>query len=273
MLPTDTATPIPTDTPYADGDADQYGDANRTPATTPIPACGNSNIEAGENCDDGNAVGGDCCSATCQYESNGSACSSDGSTCTTDQCNGSGVCAHIDNGSCETSSESVSPGGTTTTDPEADGATPSDPVETSITSPTGGTISIEERPSAGSPSAFFTYRARGRDHRASGKRGKPARHRLSPRRVDSPPQPFTQAHIDIGYPFVIKDSVIVETAPARAESLRPSHAWRARPAGDGDVIVHRAHSTASVCSSPFHRELPETSTTSASAASRKLAAV
>ncbi len=33
------------------------------------PCCGNNQVEAGEQCDDGNATGGDGCSATCQNES------------------------------------------------------------------------------------------------------------------------------------------------------------------------------------------------------------
>lgn len=41
---------------------------------TPLPArasiCGNGVIEAGEGCDDGNALNGDCCSSICEVESN-----------------------------------------------------------------------------------------------------------------------------------------------------------------------------------------------------------
>lgn len=36
--------------------------------------CGDGVITTGETCDDGNAVGGDCCSAACQFEPNGAAC-------------------------------------------------------------------------------------------------------------------------------------------------------------------------------------------------------
>jgi hypothetical protein len=38
----------------------------------------------------------------------------------------------------------VGPGGTVTTDGEGDGATPGDPIETAVTTPTGGTVSISE---------------------------------------------------------------------------------------------------------------------------------
>lgn len=36
--------------------------------TSEVPVCGNSTIEAGETCDDGNTTGGDGCSATCAFE-------------------------------------------------------------------------------------------------------------------------------------------------------------------------------------------------------------
>lgn len=49
-------------------------------------ACGNAFIDPGENCDDGNSVSGDECSATCQLE-----CVPNGGACTTDaQCCGHG---------------------------------------------------------------------------------------------------------------------------------------------------------------------------------------
>jgi cysteine-rich repeat protein len=56
--------------------------------------CGNGSVEAGEGeqCDDGNTVGGDCCDATCQFEAAASPCE-DGSRCTVgDSCNSTGTC-------------------------------------------------------------------------------------------------------------------------------------------------------------------------------------
>ncbi len=43
--------------------------------------CGNGNVDPGEQCDDGNQVGGDCCSPTCQFEPDGQTCD-DGRFCT-----------------------------------------------------------------------------------------------------------------------------------------------------------------------------------------------
>jgi hypothetical protein len=59
--------------------------------------CGNGIIDPMEQCDDGNTVDGDCCSSSCQFESSGSACASDGNLCTNDFCNGAGACTHPNN--------------------------------------------------------------------------------------------------------------------------------------------------------------------------------
>ncbi|MBN1653335.1 MAG: hypothetical protein JXA30_06115, partial [Deltaproteobacteria bacterium] len=53
--------------------------------------CGNGSLETGEDCDDGNTEPGDCCSATCQYEANGSSCDDENACTQTDQCSG-GAC-------------------------------------------------------------------------------------------------------------------------------------------------------------------------------------
>jgi hypothetical protein len=50
--------------------------------------------------------------------------------------------------------EPVAPGGAVTTDPENDGATPSDPIETYVTSPNGGTVSIAESVVSASPAVI-----------------------------------------------------------------------------------------------------------------------
>ena len=54
--------------------------------------CGNSQLNTGEDCDDGNQVGGDCCSPACTFEPAGTSCSN-GDMCDGDeQCDGSGTC-------------------------------------------------------------------------------------------------------------------------------------------------------------------------------------
>ena len=54
--------------------------------------CGDGSVDGTETCDDGNTQSGDCCSATCELEGSGSACS-DGNACTAgDACDGIGAC-------------------------------------------------------------------------------------------------------------------------------------------------------------------------------------
>jgi Tol biopolymer transport system component len=57
----------------------------------------------------------------------------------------------------ESTADSVSAGGTLTTDSEADGTSGSDPIETTITSPNGGTVSITESPDPSSTPAPTGY--------------------------------------------------------------------------------------------------------------------
>ena len=54
--------------------------------------CGDGTLDTGEDCDDGNGLGGDCCSSTCSFETTGSVCN-DSNACTqNDSCNGAGTC-------------------------------------------------------------------------------------------------------------------------------------------------------------------------------------
>jgi cysteine-rich repeat protein len=53
--------------------------------------CGNGNVDPGEECDDRNAVAGDCCSPTCQLEPDGQACD-DGRFCTLNSVCSQGTC-------------------------------------------------------------------------------------------------------------------------------------------------------------------------------------
>lgn len=59
-----------------------------------VGRCGDGIMQGPEQCDDGNGVGGDCCSASCQFEATGSSCASDGNACTDDVCNGAATCTH-----------------------------------------------------------------------------------------------------------------------------------------------------------------------------------
>ncbi len=87
-----------------DGQLDEGCPPTPTPTATPAPPtptwtptrtpglCGNGNVDAGEQCDDGNTADGDCCDSTCHFEPAGQSCN-DHSTCTTGEtCSAAGVC-------------------------------------------------------------------------------------------------------------------------------------------------------------------------------------
>jgi cysteine-rich repeat protein len=60
--------------------------------------CGNGIVDdPEEECDDGNLIDGDCCSATCTAEASGTPCTDDANICTDDKCNGAGLCLHVNN--------------------------------------------------------------------------------------------------------------------------------------------------------------------------------
>jgi uncharacterized delta-60 repeat protein len=58
--------------------------------------CGDTSLEAGEQCDDGNSADGDCCTAVCHFDAVAAPCADDANACTTDQCDGAGSCQHDD---------------------------------------------------------------------------------------------------------------------------------------------------------------------------------
>jgi cysteine-rich repeat protein len=93
---TPTVTNTPTSTNTRTATHTRTPTITSTPSATPTktPFCGNGLPETPEQCDDGNTMNGDCCSATCLFEAPGSPCGDDGNVCTADQCNGVGMCNH-----------------------------------------------------------------------------------------------------------------------------------------------------------------------------------
>jgi cysteine-rich repeat protein len=59
--------------------------------------CGNGQFDPGEECDDGNTVNGDCCSATCTNEPAGTVCDESDDLCIVYKCNGAGICVEANN--------------------------------------------------------------------------------------------------------------------------------------------------------------------------------
>jgi cysteine-rich repeat protein len=59
-----------------------------------LPVCGDGIRTEDEECDDGNTLDGDCCSAACLAVAASTPCEDDANVCTTEMCNGAGVCVH-----------------------------------------------------------------------------------------------------------------------------------------------------------------------------------
>ncbi len=84
------------------------GNVNPAPALTvdaslvACPGCGDGVVQAGEQCDDGNETGGDCCSAACQLEADGSSCD-DGLFCTVSESCNAGQCGQAASRDCSDS--------------------------------------------------------------------------------------------------------------------------------------------------------------------------
>jgi len=65
----------------------------RTDVEALFVVCGNGEVEAGEDCDDGNTADGDCCSSACLFEPDGSGCDDSDACTTSDACDGAGACS------------------------------------------------------------------------------------------------------------------------------------------------------------------------------------
>ncbi len=63
--------------------------------------CGDGTVDPGEQCDDGNQVGGDCCAADCTFESSGTPCQGTNPCNTTYTCDGGGTCVGSNQVSCQ----------------------------------------------------------------------------------------------------------------------------------------------------------------------------
>ncbi len=117
------------------------------------PVCGDG-PDVGQPCDDGNTADTDSCKSDCTPNVCG-----DGAVRTgVEACDDGGAPGGCDDQCAlppDTATGTVPPGGRVTTDDGVAGATPGDPVQTSVTSPTGGTVTIAETGVRTSPPAGF----------------------------------------------------------------------------------------------------------------------
>jgi len=133
----------------------------------------------------------------------------------------------------ETVTQQLEPGGTATTDTEGDGATPADPLESSVMSPNAGAVTITEASVAGAPPAGFTFFGQQADITA------PPASAADPLvlsfRLDAtilPPGGIADVQ-------VFKDEVLVGECPSAAQAI-PDPCISARVTladGDGEITV------------------------------------
>ena len=138
--------PAPDDTPCTDGNACTTSDTCQS---------GSCTAGAAPDCDDGNACTNDSCDMVSGCRHMPLNCF-DNDSCTLDSC-AAGVCQHetivCEN---ETVTGDVSAGAFLTTD-TGEGATPADPMATTVTSPEAGTITIHETVATQTPPAGVTF--------------------------------------------------------------------------------------------------------------------
>ncbi len=136
------------------------------------PSCGNAAVESGEACDDGDLGAGDGCTATCAVEPGWTCPAGSPSVCVATCGDGLKVAAEqcddgnpTDDDGCESDctltpkslTVTAQAGGTVESDVEHDGASALDPIETGITTPNGGAITITRQPASGQSPAGFVF--------------------------------------------------------------------------------------------------------------------
>lgn len=107
-----------------------------------VSRCGNGAVAPSEECDDGNLLDDDGCDSNCTLSvcGNGIRTPSSGEECDDGNLDDGDGC----DSDCTMTTviETVPPGGTVTTDPDGNGATPQAPLQVSLRTPDGGTVSI-----------------------------------------------------------------------------------------------------------------------------------
>jgi Ca2+-binding RTX toxin-like protein len=137
-------------------------------------------------------------------------------------------------------SETVPAGGTASTDTENDGATAQDQVETSVTSPNGGTVTITESPSSGPPPSGFQLL--GQDINISAPPATPGNPLVLKFRLDG----TLIAGLDINSITVFKNGVAVPDCTGAPGTASPDPCVASRQMIGDDLEITVLSSTASL---------------------------
>lgn len=178
-------------------------------AVVPEPACGNGTVEPPEHCDDGNPTAADGCEPDCTFTP-------------------------------ESLSGTAAPGGSLTTDSETDGAQPLDPIETTVTTPNAGAVSIAETGVTEIPEG---YNILGQQVLISAPDATPSQPLELVFDVDATQIPDGLGPNDIE---LFKDGTLVDDCTGAPGEAEPDPCVRARSLlGGGDVRIEALSSTAS----------------------------
>ena len=154
--------------------------------------------------------------------------------------------------------ETASGNGFATTDGEGDGATATDPIETSVTAPGGGAISIGETTPSGPPPAGFAFL--GQEVLISAPTATPASPLVLTFRLDSSIIPAGESAATLS---VFKDGVLVGNCPG-STTAAPDPCVSGRATVAGDAVLTVLSSSASAWNVAVAAELPTRITKTAS---------
>ena len=134
----------------------------------------------------------------------------------------------------ESVSQAASAGGTVTTDGEGDGATPDDPLETSVTTPNAGTVTLTEGPTSTSTAGYAFLGQQVQITAPTGTATSPLVLRF---RIDASQFPPGQTAANL---VILRNGAAVQPCTGPAGQAVPNPCVSSRvtlPDGDGQIIV------------------------------------
>lgn len=219
--------------------------------------CGNGVSDPGEQCDDGNTNDKDACTGACTTAVCGDSLVRTGvEECDDGATPGGDGCEPDCTLTASVVSAAVGAGQSVTTDTDGNGATPSNPVEATVTPPVAGSVIVTRNPSTAPSGAFSVL---GGVTQISAPAGTPAAPLILVFSIDAGLIPAGQTSATIQ---VRKNGVLVPTCTGAAGVASPDPCVASRTTlGDGDVQVTVLTSTASAWEMGTLEALPSTTTT------------
>ncbi|MBI5504980.1 MAG: DUF4215 domain-containing protein [Deltaproteobacteria bacterium] len=203
-----------------------------------LTACGNAVATAGEECDDANVTNGDGCDTNCTLPRCGNGARAPGEVCDDGNLVGGDGCEN----DCSYTPvvQTASAGATVTTDASFEGATPERPVQTTITTPNAGEITITASPATAAPTGLAVVGATLRIEAPPATAQAPLAITL---RVDHSaiPAEIGAANLDVS-----RDGVVIAACSGPSGTAAPDPCVSARsvlPDGDAEITVLTSHAS------------------------------